>query len=1447
MPGPDAQRDEFDSSDAPEGLESLLGEYIDRLNSGDEIDALEIVDRHPVLGPAIIRALETYAGRPFGGAAVRRDSLGDFELRREVGRGGMGVVYDAWQRSMQRRVALKVLPGGFLEDIRTVARFEREARIAADLRHPSLVPVYCLGVEDDVPHYAMEFVEGETLGSVLRLWRRGLDSGDTDASRLRRDFLLDLSSRRDVTTTKGAASHEQTANEKDAVSSESLRGAAPASDPGGRSVPVPESVDRDYCRCVAELFAGVAEALHEAHERGIVHRDVKPSNLMLDSAGRLRVLDFGLARDEGSVTLTRSRGVVGTPHYMSPEQARGRAVDRRTDVFSLGVTLYETLSLDLPFAGDEVEEVLRNLRGREASPLRQRNARVPRDLDTVVMKCLSRDPDSRYLTAEALAQDLRRFVRGAPVESRPPSRLGRAGRWVSHHRALTGWLGAAGLISLVLVWLTIALVSARREGAGREYDDAVLAGVKVRHFGHASSELPTGTVFHRQQRLQSDGWFESPSPVDQVEQDLLRRLDRATRSFPKRPEARYVLARFHVLRGREDEALAQLDRALASNPTFSPARALRADILGRSGRDEDAATDVAILLQNDPTWYAAWDRVRTARQNVDWDALDQGLGALRNLELERGESFSGSANDLLLQRGVARLEAGRPEGAIRDLAGVHVAWPELLAPVLLIGQLYADQGDLDAADDWFEEWFTSREGQVPFPEYSLGSIIEVFKNEVFQAGHVEIIRKWAERMPDTKLGSLRRIGALLHDDFKAALELAERAKDRWDDPVFLAKYAHVLCLNGRHDEARNLAGGLLPYAKESALVNLFVMAIYQTLGDVPMGESLCREQPRLGMWSAYFNLGYYLLIQGKSEEARAMLEARLDEYPADELAKAKLFHAYRNLGRFEDAAKVARALEDADLAFWQTEAYGCRALIHADFGRFEQAEAVYRECVERYPEARYSLVLYASFLFSRGRWDEAASMYVRSASVRPSAIHTGPRFFLGDFRRLSMILGFRPSRLSEVKARAFEEVLQARRSLYDDNWEYFNILAVVQAILAKHEDAARSIARAIELTDRVSNSATLAARSAVFSLRGDLLEAVHSLEARDREGRPQLLERLADLRRQAFPAVASMESVDAAFLTATGDSVAAMRRELRSGGRPHHPALESYVDGRALERSGDHDGALAAYRAALEHAPGAHEAAVSLAELLASMGRPEDGEQVLRVQITRASAQEPRWRRRALWNRWASFGLAELGWSASSLLDRMPEAALPGRDATLLEGDSGSDRPGSSPRDDLAWLFAALASDGPVRIDCGVSAARGGKALAEGWTHDRFARDGHARAASADTPMSEGAIPAHRTLRLFSDVHAVAEYSIPLPVGRYRITLHFAEVLSARPDLRRFDVIVESRRMLEGYAPGESGFARPDTRVFPDVEVVDGQLSIEFVRRNRSAIVSGIEIEPVRE
>jgi WD40 repeat protein/serine/threonine protein kinase len=331
-------------------------------------------------------------------------TLGEFRILREIGRGGMGIVYLAEQVPLGRQVALKVLPGHMSFSDVKVARFQGEAVAAARLQHPNVVPVHAVGEERGTHFFAMEFIRGQSMAELIQKMRK-----------------LDRDAASELVVRWGAGAGRA------APGTGGTRGS-------GGIIPQPASSD---VAVVAGIGLRVAQALAHAHAEGIVHRDVKPSNILLDEGGTPLVADFGLAKEEDSAGLTVTGDFLGTPHYMAPERVTGRkgSADHRSDLFSLGVTLYELLTLEKPFRGDTAQEIMRQITSREPRPVRAIARQVPRDLETIVMRAMEKDPGRRYGSAIEMATDLKRFLELRPVLARPVGPVERTLRIVRRNPA----------------------------------------------------------------------------------------------------------------------------------------------------------------------------------------------------------------------------------------------------------------------------------------------------------------------------------------------------------------------------------------------------------------------------------------------------------------------------------------------------------------------------------------------------------------------------------------------------------------------------------------------------------------------------------------------------------------------------------------------------------------------------------------------------------------------------------------------------------------------------------------------------------------------------------------------------------------------------------------------------------------------------------------------------
>ncbi len=436
-------------------LQQVLEAYLAALETGQAPDPERLVAEHPAIAERlraclaglhlVERAADSLDPGSTGVPEGTAGCLGDFRLLREVGRGGMGIVYEAEQISLQRRVALKVLCLAATLDARRLQRFQNEARAAAGLHHTNIVPVHAVGSERGVHYYAMQFIDGQTLAQVIADLR--LQIADLQKGPLSPPVAADATLEPEMTTRKSAISNLQSAI------------------PTGRP-----ARDLPYFQAVARLGVQAAEALDHAHQLGVVHRDVKPANLLLDAQGHLWVTDFGLAHMQNEAGPTLTGDLVGTLRYMSPEQALARraVLDHRTDVYSLGATMYELLTLRPAFEGKDRQELLRQIAFDDPVPPHRLQRAIPAELETIVLKTLEKHPPDRYATAQELADDLRRWLEDRPIQARPPSWRQVAAKWARRHRPAV-WAGAVLLVALAFLGgLNAVWWAQKRADAGRE-------------------------------------------------------------------------------------------------------------------------------------------------------------------------------------------------------------------------------------------------------------------------------------------------------------------------------------------------------------------------------------------------------------------------------------------------------------------------------------------------------------------------------------------------------------------------------------------------------------------------------------------------------------------------------------------------------------------------------------------------------------------------------------------------------------------------------------------------------------------------------------------------------------------------------------------------------------------------------------------------------------------
>ena len=480
-------------------VHQAMEEYLKLLQSGVHPDRSAFLARYPDLATPLAACLQgldfvhaagaelsnsaNRDGSATGEAVQPAESLGDFRILREVGRGGMGIVYEAEQMSLKRRVALKVLPFAGAMDSRQLQRFKNESLAAAQLHHTNIVPVYYVGCERGIHFYAMQYIEGHSLADLIASFRVARPESSKGVAGPKNTPVED-SGRATPSASDGPSAEPTTA-----YSPLPENRSSPNTAPIAALSTLRSTTDAAYFRTVAELGIQAAEALDYAHEHGIIHRDIKPANLLLENCQlptadcrlRLWITDFGLAQVQGDVRMTMTGDLVGTLRYMSPEQALAKrvVVDHRTDVYSLGATLYELLTHQTAYNATDRQELLRQIAFEEPRCPRRLKKDIPAELEIIVLKAMEKNPIERYATAKELADDLRRFVQDEPIRARRPTLAHQALKWARRHRtvvrALFGGLAIAmvGLaLSTLLVWRYYRAEVQQRQLADERYREA---------------------------------------------------------------------------------------------------------------------------------------------------------------------------------------------------------------------------------------------------------------------------------------------------------------------------------------------------------------------------------------------------------------------------------------------------------------------------------------------------------------------------------------------------------------------------------------------------------------------------------------------------------------------------------------------------------------------------------------------------------------------------------------------------------------------------------------------------------------------------------------------------------------------------------------------------------------------------------------------------------------
>jgi serine/threonine-protein kinase len=617
----------------------LAEEWRERLRRGEHPEVSEYTDKYPEhadeirdLFPAIAMMEElkpssgdvssaSGPGSPVaGGRTLER--LGDFRILREVGRGGMGVVYEAEQESLGRRVALKILPSQALLDPDKKKRFQREAKATARLHHTNIVPVYGVGEHDGMQYYVMQFIQGLGLDEVLAELRHlrqaknpsratpatvsrrqpAIGGKDVSAAEMARSLLTGPFA---PTALWGESAEEKfratppsqpagaggsvvgTESFKPRLATSSARVADPSSGtvstsevhlPGQAGQTTLSDTGRHYWHSVVRIGMQVAEALEYANGQGVIHRDIKPSNLLLDTQGTVWVTDFGLAKATADGdNLTHTGDIVGTLRYMAPERFRGQA-DARGDIYSLGLTLYELLVHRPAFDEKDRSKLIHRVTHEEPVPPRKINPAIPRDLETIVLKTIEREPARRYQTAGALREDLKRFLEDKPIRARRVGVLERSWRWCRRNPLVAGLTAGIVALSILAVLASTYAAFHFERLAGRESEARAQAEADRKKAEAARADAEAARKREADQRRRAVGARNTALASQKREAEQRRRAVRARNSAQvsqKREAEQRKLAQENFAKARQilDKYLTMVSESRLLNvPGMQPLR-----------------------------------------------------------------------------------------------------------------------------------------------------------------------------------------------------------------------------------------------------------------------------------------------------------------------------------------------------------------------------------------------------------------------------------------------------------------------------------------------------------------------------------------------------------------------------------------------------------------------------------------------------------------------------------------------------------------------------------------------------------------------------------------------------------------------------------------------------------------------------------------------------------
>jgi serine/threonine protein kinase len=1165
-------------------VQRLVDEFVTRTRGGERVSPAEYAGRYPSVAEQLLRALPTAAERNAAADATNPDSdvqlapdvkcpqrLGDFRILRQIGRGGMGVVYEAEQESLGRHVALKVLLSGPMMDAKQLTRFKREAQAAARLHHTNIVPVFGVGESDGLHYYVMQYIEGRGLEQVLADLRvqqsHDREPRLSGSQPVPRHAGPDEVTAVDVGGAPGrsgqTATRVQSPTERVGLNGgdapDDLEKTASRKSRAGITLELhgPQG-GRTYWRNVARIGLQVAEALAYAHAHGTLHRDIKPANLLLDTSGTVWVTDFGLAKASEQDNLTNTGDLVGTLRYMAPESFFGQ-VDARTDIYALGLTLFELIALRPAFDAVERTSLMHQVSSAQVPPLGQLRPDAPRDLETIVLKSLDRDPRHRYQTADELAADLERFINDEPILARRASPIERLRRWCRRNPAV------AALTALLVLVFIAGFAGVTWKWREAEQQKTRLAAAKE----ELASERNAAIVARDQARQSRD--------AAELSQRRAEISDAASRDSARRAKALNHFLIEDVLLGASPER-AHGTKLSIEDVVRTAGQHVDKTLAGQPDSEAEVHNVIGIALLRMGLYADAEMHLRKAlalsRQSLGPDS-NETIEAMNNLaQALKDRGKLAEAEPLMRQTLAARRRLLGPDN------------PEVLASESNLALVLQAQGKLAEAGklaeqnlEHYRKVLGPDDPDTLLAQHNLALILD--RQGRLSEAEPLFRETLAALIKNKKIGSEhfyalsteQDLGRLLQT--KGELEEAEKldrevvtvrrrvsGPEHPDTLIATNQLATLLLDRGKLEEAEPLVRQLLASTDK-------------VLGDDHPQSIVARQ-----------NMARMLQIEGKPQEAEPLLRKNVEacikiygpDYPDTLLALGNLAVDLQAQGKLDEAEPLVRDVVKSQTAVLGPDhphtlvSMNNLVILLGAEGKLDEAEPLARKCLAacrrvlgpNHPDTLLAMSNIAQLMVARGRWLEAEPLLREGLETRRHQLGDSHPDTLNAMDDLVMVLSAE-SKLSEAEQLLEKTIAVRRRVLgpeHPDTLKSIRTLALVMDARGEFRQAEPLLRELIQQNSRKPGPNSTEALADITTLA---LNLEHQKQPAEAEA--LLRDVVARLRKQSPPPGAPLADA----LTVLADFLLRERRPDEA----ELPAREAVELGRKLFGEGHWQTALA--------------------------------------------------------------------------------------------------------------------------------------------------------------------------------------------------------------------------------------------------------------------------------